>query len=39
MDSDRSFPMMSILKIVLLALESLRHMLDFTSNVFRFGLG
>ena len=32
MDSSRSFPVMSTLKIVLAALEIFRHMLDFRSS-------
>ena len=38
-DSNRSFPVMSIFRIVSAALETLRHMLDFRSNVSCFGSG
>ena len=33
MDSNKSFPMMSTLRIVFVAFEILRHMLDFRSGV------
>ena len=36
-DSNRSFPVMSTFSIVLAALESFRHMLDFRSSVSCFG--
>ena len=36
-DSNRSFPVMSTLSIVLAALEFFRHMLDFRSSVSFFG--
>ena len=39
MDSNRSFPVMSTLSIVLAALEIFRHMLDFRSSVSCFGFG
>ena len=39
MDSNRSFPVMSTLRIVLAAFESLRHMPDFRSSMSCFGLG
>ena len=39
MDSDRSFPVMSTLRIVLAAFEISRHMLDFKSNMSCLGLG
>ena len=39
MDSNRSFPVMSILIIVLAALEIFRHMLDFRSSKSCLGLG
>ena len=32
-DSNRSFPVMSILRIVLAAFETFRHMLDFRSSM------
>ena len=38
-DSNRSFPVMSMFSIVLAALETLRHMLDFKSSVSCFGFG
>ena len=38
-DSNRSFPVMSTLRIVLAALEIFRHMLDFRSSMSSFGLG
>ena len=38
-DSDKSFPLMSTFNIVLAALETLRHMLDFKSSVSCFGFG
>ena len=38
-DSNRSFPVMSTLSIVLASLETLRHMLDFTYSVSCFGFG
>ena len=38
-DSNRLFPVMSTFSIVLAALETLRHMLDFRSSVSCFGLG
>ena len=37
--SNRSFPVMSTCNIVLAALETLRHMLDFKSSVSCFGFG
>ena len=39
MESNRSFPVMSTLRIVLAALEIFRHMLDFRSNMSCFGFG
>ena len=36
-DSNRSFPVMSTSRIVLAALETLRHMLDFKSSVLLWG--
>ena len=39
MDSNRSFPVLSTLRIVLAALEICRHMLDFRSSVSCFGFG
>ena len=39
MDSNRSFPVMSTLKIVLVAFEIFRHMLDFRSSKSCLGLG
>ena len=38
-DSNRSFPAISMFNIVLAALETLRHMLDFKSSVSCFGFG
>ena len=38
-DSDRSFPVMSTFSIVLAALETFRHMLDFRSGVSCLGFG
>ena len=38
-DSNRSFLLMLTFNIVLAALETLRHMLDFKSSVFCFGFG
>ena len=38
-DSNRSFPVMSNLRIFLEACETLRHILDFRSSVSCFGLG
>ena len=38
-DSNRSFPVMSTLNIVLAALEIFRHMVDFRSGVSCFGFG
>ena len=38
-DSNRSFPVMSTFSIVLAALETLRHMLDFKSSVSCLGFG
>ena len=38
-DSNRSFPVMSIPKMFLAAFETLRHMLDFRSSVSCFGFG
>ena len=38
-DSNRSFPVMSNLRIFLAACETLRHILDFRSSVSCFGLG
>ena len=37
-DSNRSFPVISTLKMFLAAFETLRHMLDFRSSVSCFGL-
>ena len=37
MDSNRSFPVMSTLNIILAALEIFRHMLDFRPSVSCFG--
>ena len=39
MDSNRSFPVMSTLRIVLAAFEIFRHMLDFRSSVSCLGFG
>ena len=39
MDSNRSFPVTSTLRIVLAAFEILRHMLDFRSSMSCLGLG
>ena len=39
MDSNRSFPVRSTLKIVLAAFEIFRHMLDFRSGNSCLGLG
>ena len=39
MDSNRSFPVMSTLRILLAALEIFRHMLDFRSSMSCLGLG
>ena len=39
MDSNRSFPVMSTLRIVFAALEIFRHMLDIKSSMSCFGLG
>ena len=39
MDSNRSFPVMSTLRIVLAAFEIFRHMLDFRSSMSCLGLG
>ena len=39
MDSNRSFPVMSTLRIVLAAFEIFQHMLDFRSSVSCLGLG
>ena len=39
MDSNRSFPVMSTLKIVLAAFEIFRHMLHFISSKSCLGLG
>ena len=39
MDSNRSFPVMSTLKIVLAAFEIFRHMLHFISSKSWLGLG
>ena len=39
MDSSKSFPVMSTLRIVLAAFEILRHMLDFMSSVSCLGFG
>ena len=39
MDLNRSFPVMSTLKIVLVAFEIFLHMLDFRSNKSFLGLG
>ena len=38
-DSNRSFPVMSNLRIFLAACETLRHILDFRSSVSCFGFG
>ena len=38
-DSNRSFPVMSNLRIFLAACETLRHILDFRSSVSCLGLG
>ena len=38
-DSNRSFSVMSTFNIVLAALETLRHILDFESSVSCFGFG
>ena len=38
-DSNRSFPVMSTVNIVLIAMETLRYMLDFRSGVSSLGLG
>ena len=38
-DSNRSLPVMSTLRIVLAALEIFRHTLDFRSSMSCFGLG
>ena len=38
-DSNRSFPVISTPKMFLAAFETLRHMLDFRSSVYCFGLG
>ena len=38
-DSKRSFPVMLTFSIVLAALETLRHMLDFRSSVSCLGFG
>ena len=38
-DSNRSFPVMSNVRIFLAACETLRHILDFRSSVSCFGLG
>ena len=37
-DSNRSFPVMSNLRIFLVACETLRHILDFRSSVSCFGI-
>ena len=37
-DSNKSFPVMSTIRIVLAAFEILLHMLDFRSNMSCFGL-
>ena len=39
MDSNKSFPVMSTLRIVLAAFEILLHMLDFRSGVSCLGFG
>ena len=39
MDSNKSFPMMSTLRILLAAFEILRHMLGFRSSVSCLGFG
>ena len=39
MGSNKSFPVMSTLRIVLSAFEILRHMLDFRSSVSCLGFG
>ena len=39
MDSNKSFPVMSTLRIVFAAFEILRHMLDFRSSVSCLGFG
>ena len=39
MDLNRSFPVMSTLKIVLAALKIFRHMPDFRASVSCLGLG
>ena len=39
MDSNKSFPVMSTLRIVLAAFEILWHMLDFRSSVSCLGFG
>ena len=39
MDSNKSFPVMSIHRIVLAAFEILRHMLEFRSSVSCLGFG
>ena len=38
-DSNRSFPVMSTLRIILAAFEIFRHMLDFKSSMSCLGLG
>ena len=38
-DSNRSFPVMSTIRIILAAFEILRHMLDFRSSMSCLGLG
>ena len=38
-DSNRSFPVISIFRIFLAAFETLQHILDFRSSVSCFGLG
>ena len=38
-DSNRSFPVMSNLRIFLAACETFRHILDFRSSVSFLGLG
>ena len=38
-DSNRSFPVISTLRIVLAAFEIFRHMLDFKSSMSCLGLG
>ena len=38
-DSNRSFPVLSIFRIILAGLETLQQMLDFRSSVSCFGFG